>query len=50
MSIDEAINFLHEAARFFEKRDTGGEDRAFYANHQNALNCRKIIELLESLK
>lgn len=33
--------FLTEAARYFEKRPTGGEDMAHWANVYNAENCRK---------
>lgn len=42
-----AILFLTEAARYFENRDTGGEDRAYWANMYNAENCRNVIKLLE---
>lgn len=40
------IAFLEEAARYFERRPTGGEDSAFWANHQNAENCRKAAAAL----
>lgn len=50
--IDELVKrraeFLREAAHYFEKRDTLGEDMAFWANHQNAENCRKTADALEA--
>ena len=46
MTIELAIEFLQDAARYFENRDTQGEDRAHWANVYNAENCRKIVELL----
>lgn len=48
--IEAAIKFLNEAARYFEKRNTGGEDMAFWANTYNADNCRKIATLLQAYK
>lgn len=44
-----AINFLREAAEYFERRDTGGEDKAHWANVYNAKNCREIAAMLEAL-
>tara|TARA_R110000824_G_scaffold401790_1_gene616477 strand:- start:53927 stop:54334 length:408 start_codon:yes stop_codon:yes gene_type:complete len=38
------IGFLEEAAKYFETRSTGGEDRAYWANVYNALNCRLVAE------
>ena len=49
MTADKAIEFLNEAARFFRKRDTGGEDSAFWANVYNAENCERIVALIERL-
>jgi hypothetical protein len=49
MTADKAIAFLQEAARYFEKRDTGGEDKAHWSNVYNADNCRKIAQLIEEL-
>lgn len=40
------IAFLEEAARYFEKRDNGGEDAAFWANVANAETCRAIAAAL----
>ena len=44
-----AIRFLEEAARYFEKRPTGGEDKAHWANVYNAKNCRDVARLIEGL-
>mgnify|MGYP007028080193 CR=1 FL=1 len=44
------IAFLEEAARYFERRDTQGEDRAHWANVYNAENCRKIAKRLAALQ
>jgi hypothetical protein len=41
MTREQAITFLGEAARYFERRPTAGEDSAFWANTMNAENCRK---------
>ena len=41
--------FLEEAARYFESRDTHGEDRAYWANVYNAENCRKSAAAIRSL-
>lgn len=43
---DTAIEFLEEAARYFENRPTGGEDRAYWSNVYNSENCRKIAAML----
>jgi len=40
------VAFLNEAASYFERRDTGGEDSAFWANVANAENCRKAAARL----
>lgn len=47
MNIEQAKKFLEETAKYFDSRDTKGEDRAHWANVYNAENCRKIIALLE---
>jgi hypothetical protein len=41
-----AINWLHEAAAYFERRPTGGEDAAHWSNVYNAENCRRIARLI----
>lgn len=41
-------DWLDEAARYFEKRPTGGEDMAFWANVSNAERCRSIAQSLRS--
>ena len=41
-------DFLREAARYFEKRPTGGEDRAHWSNVYNAENCRKSADAIEA--
>ena len=46
--IERHIEFLEEAAQYFESRPTKGEDRAYWANVFNAENCRKIAEYLRS--
>jgi hypothetical protein len=43
---DPDIIFLREAARYFECRPTGNEDRAHWANVYNAENCRRIADRL----
>ena len=43
------IKFLLDAAQYFERRDTGGEDSAHWANIKNAENCREIAATLEAL-
>lgn len=45
----EAQEWLLEASRYFAKRDTGGEDRAFWANRINSDNCRFIAQLIGTL-
>lgn len=45
----ELVGFLNEAARYFESRPTGGEDRAYWANVFNAEKCRKAATALDSL-
>jgi len=41
-----ALMFLEATAIYFTNRDTGGEDRAHWANVSNAETCRKIARLL----
>jgi hypothetical protein len=44
----EQAAFLREAASYFEKRDTHGEDKAHWSNVFNAKNCREIADALEA--
>jgi hypothetical protein len=46
-STDRDAAFLIEAARYFEERPTGGEDRAHWSNVYNAENCRRIAKRLD---
>lgn len=46
MQLDPDIAFLEEAARYFENRPTGEEDRAHWSNVYNAENCRRIAKRL----
>lgn len=48
MTARDAIAFLNEAASYFERRPTNGEDSAHWANVRNAENFRKIAALLET--
>lgn len=43
------VAFLHEAARYFEGRQTDGEDAAHWANVYNAVNCREAADMIEFL-
>lgn len=43
-----AVEFLREAAAYFDRRPTSGEDAAFWSNVQNAESCRKIADMIES--
>ncbi len=45
-----SVKFLLEAARYFEKRPTDGEDAAHWSNAFNAENCRKAASLIASLQ
>lgn len=47
MNAIQAREFLEEAAQYFEKRDTGGEDKSYWSNVYNAENCRKIADIIE---
>jgi len=49
MTAFEAISWLEGAARYFEKRDTRGEDSAFWSNVYNAEKARDIAELIKEL-
>lgn len=49
MTAFEAISWLEGAARYFEKRDTRGEDSAFWSNVYNAEVARDIAELIKEL-
>lgn len=40
----ENIKWLRECAEYFERRDTGGEDMAHWANVANAETARKIAD------
>ena len=46
MKITSAVAFLQEAARYFDARPTGGEDKAHWSNVYNANNCREIALML----
>jgi hypothetical protein len=45
-SQDDLLKWLDEAAKYFEMRDTRGEDRAHWANVYNAEMCRKLKQAL----
>lgn len=45
---ENAIKWLNEAARYFEKRPTGGEDMAYWANISNAEIAKRIAKLIAS--
>ena len=49
LQVAPSVAFLHEAARYFERRPTNGEDALHWANVANAETCRKIAALLSSL-
>jgi len=44
------IEWLREAARYFAKRPTGGEDSAHWANVYNAENATKLATRLQALQ
>lgn len=46
MTPAEAVEFLEESARYFERRPTAGEDAAHWSNVQNARNCRQIADMI----
>lgn len=43
------VAFQKEAANYFRKRPTGGEDKAHWANVYNAENCDKTANVIEVL-
>lgn len=45
MDREEAVKFLNDAARYYETRPTGGEDKAHWSNVYNAKNCRNIAAM-----
>lgn len=49
MTSKDAISWLEGAARYFEKRDTRGEDSAFWSNLYNAEAARDIANLIKEL-
>lgn len=46
MTPEKAIEFLNETAKYMSNRDTGGEDKAYWANVYNAQNCHEIANVL----
>ena len=50
MTAFEAISWLEACARYFEKLDTGGEDKAYWSNVYNAQNARNIADLIKELR
>jgi hypothetical protein len=51
MTVDQAIAFIEEMARYFHKMSvTTDEDMTFWASKNNAESCEKIAELLRSMK
>ena len=48
MKREEAISWLEEAALYFSRRDTKGEDSAHWSNVYNAMNARKIADIIRS--
>lgn len=44
-----AVEFLTEAATYFARRPTGGEDAAHWSNAANAATCRRIAALISAL-
>ena len=50
MTPEKAIEFLNEAAIYFKNRDTGGEDKAYWANIINAECCLAIASLIDDMK
>ncbi|HEY9219577.1 MAG TPA: hypothetical protein VIO94_16130 [Phenylobacterium sp.] len=45
-----AISFLNEAAGYFARRPTNGEDSAYWANVANAETCRLIAVLIAKVE
>lgn len=50
MDREKAIAWLEEAAMYFSRRDTKGEDAAHWANVYNRENARKIADIIRSQK
>jgi hypothetical protein len=48
LTSEDAIKWITEDGRYFAKRDTKGEDMAFWSNVYNSENCEKIANLLRS--
>ena len=46
LQVQTYADFLTEAARYFSRRPTDGEDSAFWANHSNADTCLRIRDAL----
>lgn len=45
---EDLAKWADEAARYFERRPTNGEDAAFWANVMNAENARKVACMLRA--
>jgi len=48
LSTESAVAFLIVCAEYFERRPTGGEDAAHWANVSNGAMCRKIATMLSA--
>lgn len=48
MTKEAAVKFMNELATYFDRQPTKGEDSAHWSKTYNALNCRKIAELLQA--
>lgn len=46
ITTEAAIEWLEEAAAYFSRRPTNGEDSAHWANAYNAMNARRIVDLI----
>jgi hypothetical protein len=42
----QAVEWLEAVAKYFEARDTHGEDLAYWSNVLHAENARKIVKIL----
>lgn len=49
MTYESAISFLNEMVRYWENRDTKGEDSQHWANVYNAKNCKDIANMISTL-
>lgn len=47
MEKHQSSKFLREAATYFERRDTHGEDKAHWSNVYNAKNCTDAADLID---